>query len=50
MEEKENYLEHFDIIKEKDESRKTSNLNDLKEKKTKKKMSFSNSIYNISMY
>ena len=40
MEEKENYLEHFDIIKEKDESRKTSNLNDLKEKKTKKKCHF----------
>ena len=50
MEEKENYLEHFDIIKEKDESKKSSNLKDLKEEKTKKKMSLSNSIYNIIRY
>ena len=40
MEEKENYLEHFDIIKEKDESKKSSNLKDLKEEKTKKKCHF----------
>ena len=43
MEEKDNYLEHLDIIKEKDESIKPSNIKDLKEEKKKNKCHFSTS-------